>query len=115
MRRSRWSPALVLILLTACGGGSAELTDAQRVWCLDHDLENDGTGNYGDSAVVIAAQRLDISIPESVETTEILQEFERGGSSRTASDIPPNYMADLEQWRTTGDYARACVAAYEGR
>ena len=112
---------LVALALTACGGGGAGadgagLSDAQRVWCSDHDLEREEGGNYGDGAVVEAALTLGLAIPDSLTTTlDLLKAFDRG-EAISASDVQASYSeADLREWRTTSDYERACLAAYEGR
>ena len=121
----RTVPAFALtLLMTACGGGggggggnggeSAGLTDAQRVWCSDHDLERQEGGNYGDGAVVEAAVTLGLAVPDSIsEGLELLKAFSRGESVDGPDDTA--MAADLQEWRATADYARACVAAYDGR
>lgn len=100
--------ALIAGVTTGCG---SSLTDAQRVWCRSHDMSQPTYFGTNDGVVIKAAESLNIAVPDSIRFANAY--FENAG--RPTPDLPQGWPAALDQWRTTSDYARACVAAFEGR
>ena len=114
MRVSLVSAALVLAVAAAACGSS--LTDAQALWCSGHDM----TGLMGisntDNLVLRAADSLGIEAPGSITRADSVYAFANmSGSIDLLDTLDAGVWDELDAWRTTADYARACVAAFELR
>jgi hypothetical protein len=108
------------LAVAACGGAgpAPSLSDAQKAWCPKHSmtpLESlGGASPYIDDLVIQSAGSLKIQIPNSVaraNSTFIV--VNATGDQSSLKSVPTTWEADLQAWETTGDYARACVPAYE--
>lgn len=101
---ARLAAVLVAVALAGCG---SSLTDEQRLWCHDNDhLDTKTRVNF----VATAALRLDLAVPDKVLQGDDAARSPVGDGGRR----PESYQAALDQWRNTGDYARACVVAFDG-
>ena len=96
----------LIVLLVACGGGSApaSLTDAERLWCVDHAMNG---LNYADGDLVDRAA-LSLNLVPGARTTEDVRAYwvkiGVGDQSTAMIDWP---------FRKDPSYVRACQAAYE--
>jgi hypothetical protein len=106
------------MLFSAC---AAPMSDAARLWCLDHDQSASGyppgTGSdYRTNLVSRAAQSLGIPVPARIAQDEA--DFALWQLSGWADSAAPNvdgFHDALVAWRTTTEYARACNAAFGSR
>jgi len=111
-----------LLLVAVLAGCGTSLTDAQRLWCQSHDMtQNDsavaiGFASPSDDTVLEAAETLGIEVPaEIAQANAVFGLLNAGADTSVANDIPEGWPDVLDAWRTTSDYARACVAAFEAR
>lgn len=95
---------LVSVALVGCG---PSLTEEQRAWCHDNDHLSPTTRV---NLLVNAALKLDLAVPDKVVEGDDLARSPVGDGGRR----PEGYQPALDQWRSTEDYARACVAAFDG-
>ena len=105
----------ILVLVAACG---PSISDAQKVWCDDHDMTPaiPGVIDGIDSAVLRAAHKLDIAVPPELEAADCAFGMAQlTGDMEWTSDIPGGWPDVMSEWVKTSDYARACIAAYEAR
>lgn len=107
---------------TAEDTGSVILTDAARIWCLEHDYNaNHGGADHDDYDLVAeAAMSLDIPVPKPL--LDYNNGFWFASHTEWAELIPEDIVSayfdwDLSggraEWRSSDEYARACMAAYE--
>ena len=104
------------------GTGPVVLTDAARIWCLDHDFNaNHGGADHDDYDLVAeAAGSLEIPVPQPLLDYNLAFWF--ASHMDWQEDIPGDVVSvyidwDLSggraEWRGSEGYARACMAAYE--
>jgi hypothetical protein len=73
-------------------------------------------GGTGDDQVLRAAAKLGIAIPEPVsKANEIFIGQNLFGVSEDVNALPDRWYDDLAAWSKSGDYARACIAAFDSR
>ena len=107
---------------TAEGPGPVVLTDAARIWCLEHDFNaNHGGADHDDYDLVAeAAGSLEIPVPQPLLDYNLAFWF--ASHMDWQEDIPGDVVSvyidwDLSggraEWRGSEGYARACMAAYE--
>jgi hypothetical protein len=103
----------MVFLISSCGPA---LSDAARIWCLEHDTTspNPALVGAGDDAVLQAADALGIEVPPEVEAANRAFLLYQMGND-DLSGVPEGWTDVRDQWRTTADYARACSAAFEAR
>ncbi len=114
MRQSVLAMATV-IALAACG---PSMSDAQRNWCRgfggpQHDMTT-LTPYGGDDAVLKSAQSLGIKVPQPVAEANLMIRIINAGGDWGGVSMP-DWEDDLDEWRATSDYARACIAAFDAR
>ena len=107
---------------TAAGEGPVVLSDAQRIWCSEHDINaNHGGADHDDYDLVAeAATSLDIPVPQPL--LDYNNAFWFASHMEWAELIPEDIVSayfdwDMSggrsDWRESDGYARACNAAYE--
>ena len=107
--------ASMLLVVVACG---ASLTDAQKLWCGAHDMTPLlSIGSFSDSvddAVLQAASKLGIAVPDVLkEANSVFAMANLTG--QFDGSTPEGWPDAMKTWRTTGDYARACIAAFDSK
>ena len=125
MRLSLVPVAIALsVVAAACGAGgptasptptpAPTLTDAQVLWCSRHDVTGLAGISDMDNAVIKAADALGIAVPSSIVSADSTFAFvNMTGNNEMLNTLPEGWMDDFYAWRTTADYARACIAAFE--
>lgn len=88
------------------------LSDAQRVWCQSHDGWSPAYFGNSDDAVLQAAATLGIAIPPDVQARSAVGAAEINNLP-IGDGAPLDSQDVLDAWRQTGDYARACIAAFD--
>ena len=126
--------AALAVCLGACGAlglGSTStpppsLAASQAEWCSRHDMTPliviGATRAFEGNEVLEAGQALGVPVPQVILDADTFFTLSNvsPGLGKAMSDKAGDGFIDgwpdaLAQWRTTPDYARACIAALEGR
>ena len=124
MRRAIVSMVLLGCVVGGCGATASpapSLSDAARLWCLDHDHGQNGFGTVPDTydLVTEAANKLGIAFPKVVTDYDAAWRVmsASGGTTASPADLASAYVAfvagdGIKTWRASPDYTRACAAAF---
>lgn len=109
--------AVIALTLSVAACAGATLTDAQVLWCMEHDMTAiHGIAGDNDDIVLQAAAKLGIPIPATIaKANDIFIGQNLFGISEDVNNLPDGFRDDLDAWRKTPDYARACSAAFDSR
>jgi hypothetical protein len=110
----------VVVLVAACGGTpAATMTDAQLLWCGEHNMTPVlSIGSFAgtvDNAVLEAARKLGITIPPDITAADAAFATVNLTGDTSILNTMPDWPTAMKAWVTTPDYARACIAAFDSR
>ncbi len=128
--KRRWIVATLVagaLALGACGSAETPaptLSDAAKLWCLNHDQGQNGFGTVPDTfdQVTAAANELGIAFPKAVTDYDAAWRAMSGsgGTATIPDSVASAYVTfstgvGIKTWRASPEYARACTAAFESR
>ncbi len=126
--------AAIAVCLDACGAVGLgptptpmpSLTESQVTWCRHHDMTPlisiGAMRDFEGNEVLDAAHDLGVPIPQVIQDADAYFAISNvsAGIGKAMADKAGNGFIEgwsdaLDQWRTTPDYARACLAVLELR